>query len=87
LGGIPEVKTKLDIYDAARKWEKIFGDKYPSWVQRISGGTLFVSTESPSVAQGLMFDKKRMMERINKEMGFDGVKEINISISTKEEES
>lgn len=80
---MPIVERQLKGYAAADAWQEEIDKKGKSWVQRFSGGILFVATESASFCQEVCFGKDKMIEELNKKAGEPVIKDIKIKVGTK----
>jgi hypothetical protein len=67
----------LQIEDA---WEKIMGKTISKYTDKIEirGSTLFISTAVAPLRQELLFQKVKILERVNEPLGEQVVKEIVI---------
>lgn len=83
IGTLPLAAKRIKGYLAAERWNEIADRSNSSWVTRFSGGTLYIATENPALAQDMVFKKAGIIEKLNKAVGDGAVKELKITISGK----
>ncbi len=84
MKGLPAAGRKIKGYESADIWEKQIAAG--SWAYKFNGGTLFVATENPSLAQQINFSKEQKIERLNRLAGNQAVKDIKVKVSSRKEE-
>ncbi len=73
-----EIETKVKQHIAAAKWSEIVGDTVAkvSEVDRVENGVLFVTVESSSWRNELVFMRREIISKINATLGEEIIREI-----------
>ena len=69
---------KVNEQRLRERWEKIFGKTIMKYTRKISvrEKKLFLTLDSPSLRQDILFNKQKVIERINAEIAADMVAEM-----------
>ena len=72
------IQKKLQEYDAVVNWEKIVGERIAQRTTaiRIQQGVLFVHVKTSTWRNELTLRKKEIIDKLNREIGLDVVKDI-----------
>ena len=74
------ISVKLQQLDAIKLWEKIIGTQIQKYIteQKIYNKKLYVKVKSTVVRNELSYNKSKIINQINKEIGNEILKEIII---------
>ena len=75
-----KLKTGVQAMQIEDVWEKIMGKTVAKYTDKLQivGTTLFVSTAVAPLKNELLFQKEKIMEMVNKELGEKVIKDVVI---------
>jgi|GEM_PF-4587752 len=82
LDQLPRVKKKVKVWEAVDIWSAKIETSGKSQAEKITGGVLFVVTESPSLGQEIALKKNSFIKTMNAITGEETVKDIKVRIGS-----
>jgi predicted ATP-grasp superfamily ATP-dependent carboligase len=75
-----KLKTGVQAVQIGEVWEKIMGKTVAKYTDKLQiiGTTLFVTTTIAPLKNELLYQKEKIIEMVNKELGDNAIKEVVI---------
>ena len=75
-----KLKGSMQAFQIEDAWEKIMGKTIARYTDKIqiNGNTLYISTSVAPLKQELLYQKEKIIERVNEALGEKVVKEVVI---------